>query len=301
MFQVSGIMKSRRGSELLLTLLITTAALAAALNLAIAVLAGLGGATLSASSQRLYYVAESGVERALYRTRKLRIPPPELGMGVGTNCDCGGSCPAIAGCELTDVYPTSPTLTFVPLEQDQSEQVDIFDTQTTLPGRCASDTVSGSLSTAACVDELEINCRDASGTNPQGSVVVTVTKVGDGNVWGGMQGTTLQQVYDCPLNSTSANSFSGLNTGASYVVKLRAIRSDVNISAFRARNSNVTQPVASRVELTGRAGNFISSQEIKVSVPNRPAVLGLLDQVIYSECGINKKNPLSLPADQPCP
>lgn len=289
-----------KGSELLLTLLVTAAALAAVLNLSTVIITGLSGSTLSASSVKLYYQAESGIERALYRVRQLKVPPSELGMGTGSNCDCGGACAAISGCAVTEHYPTSPVLAFQPLAQDQSVQVDLFDTDVTAhpnDGNCSFDAVTGSVSPAACLDNLTVACSDVGGV-PLGSLVVTVTRVGDTTVWGGMQGTSVQYVITCAGSRDIP-----LQPSASYVVKLRAVNSAIDVTTVRATYLGLANQavIASRLELTSLVGNFFSSQEIKVALPNRPAVSGIFDAVLYSECGINKKTPLALPGDQSCP
>jgi len=287
--------------------------LAVSVNLATIIIFGLGGASASARGMDVFYKAESGMERVLYRIRQLKVPVPELGMG--TDCNCGGLClPAISGCTVTDAYYSSsssdvPYLAFVPLAQDQSVQIDLLDTDLTdknSPGNCSYDNQVGSLSTAACISELRINCKDADGASPLGGLVVTYTKVADPiNGWGLTEGLTKQSVfqyssspvlYNCPGSSSLTFSFTGsppgdLNPANSYVVKLRAVKSDVNVNSVKAYDGVVERSLSNSLELTASAGNFLTRQQIKVGLSNQTSAAGLYDYVLYSECGIDKSFP----------
>lgn len=301
--------RGRRGSTLLVTLLITTALLAVAVNLATVVTQSLQRSSLSVTTLPLLYQAESGAERALFRVRQLKVTPGELNMGF--NCDCGGLCVAIGGCMVSAAFPTTPDLAWYPLRQNQSAQLDLLDSTPTTR-ECSFDVGPG-VSPAACVDQLKISCQDADGVGPFGTLAITYTNVADtSSGWGGgIEGSTRQrvvsfgspEVFNCPASSYGTFSFTGDPAGAlvgsaSYLVKIRAVRSDVNIKSVRAYYGATQRGLASRVRLTSTVVTPLQQQQVQLVTSSRAATSGLLDYVLYSECGIDKTVPTP---DHACP
>ncbi len=294
--------RRRRGSTLLVTLLVTTALLAVAVNLATVVTLGLQRSSLSAATLPLLYQAESGAERALFRVRQLKILPAELNLGA--NCDCGGGlCPPIAGCSVSAAFPTAPDLAFYPLRKDQSVRVDLLDATPNVP-ECSFD-AGTEVSRAACVDELKISCQDADGLSPLGTLALTYTKVADiSSGWGGgLEDSTRQRVvsfgslpaYECPLSGQTF-SFTGDPPGnllgsASYVVNIRAVTSDVNIKYVRAYSGGKQRGLTGRVRIISTVTTPFQQQQVQVETASRAATSGLLDYVLFSECGIDKTVP----------
>lgn len=280
----------RRGSALLLALLITSVTLAVTINVAAIINVGLGGATASRDAVAVFYRAESGLERALFRVRHLKIPAGSLNMG--TECDTDLFCgldsfgqpiDCIPSCSVSPTYKPGLLSKPLTLKQDQTLEVDLL------------DTASGA-NVAAGVDTLQVRCVDLLGA-PAGSIVVTATQVAAGT-WGVTVGAVQQQIYQCPLSSPDTWSFPGLGlqTGNSYLIKIRAVRSDVRIDFVKALGPGGEKALSDRLELTSTAGTFLARQQLTAAMPGRVHLSGLFDYVLYSECGIFKAV-----AGQPCP
>lgn len=295
--------RRRRGSALLLTLLVTATLLAVAVNLATVVTAGIHRSTLSVQALPIFYRAESGAERALYRLRQLKLAPGEL--NLETRCNCGGQCPPIPGCAVSASFPTTPDLAFS-LKRDQSVEIDVLDlTPDPQPG-CSFDDRVGGLSEAACVDRLKISCQDADGDSPLGALAITYSRVADKySGWGAaLEGSTRQHVFssgippefNCP-SAPREYTFTGNPPGdlvqsSSYVVRLRALKSDVHVASVKAYDGEATQRgLAGRVRITASASTDVQQQQVQVDTASRAPISGLLDHVLFSECGIDKTVP----------
>ena len=291
--------QARRGSALLLSLLIASLALAVSLNLAAIINLGISGSTVSKNALPLFYRAESGMERALYRVRQLKIPASELGMDTGcsANLNCGGGGDCIPGCQVTVAFTRNASSGLLDraftLKQDQSLEIDLLDTDT-----------AGVV--AAGVDQLQVVCHDAAANPPTGSLVVTATVVAGTAGWGVPEEAAVTQEVFAPC-STTANVDSvyttgpglGLSSSNSYIVNIRAVKSDILIKSVKAfGGAGATErPLSDRLELTSSGEGLTARQQMTVVLPGRVHASGLFDYALYSECGITKP----YLAAQPCP
>src|SRR3989344_1259846 len=164
----------RRGSVLLYALLIVGTSLAAVVSFSSIIILGLNRSTVSFMSLQKFYQAESGVERALFRIRQLKMLPGELGM----TSDCGLAWQATVNCNVQANYATTQNLTFPRVKKDESVEVALLDTSGDKVD-CTGDSATG-VSWAACVASLRVTCRDYDRVAPTGSLVVSIIKVEPG-------------------------------------------------------------------------------------------------------------------------
>lgn len=271
-------MNRRRGSVLLLSLMIMAVTLAVSINLVVLINTGIGTSTVSKNALAVFYRAESGLERAMYRVRQLKVLPNDLGMETGTDCNCGGLCTltAIEGCAVSAVYQQGLAQA-ITLKQDQSLEIDLIATAGSNP--------------PAGVGRLQIFWADVLPSPPAGAIVVTATLVaGTADGWGVQEGQVTQEVDTTP---GAYNSGVGLNLSASnsYIVNIRAVKSDVKITGVRAMvssSSGVEINLFDHLELTASAGNYISRQQLTLAMPGRVHASGLFGYVLYSECSLDK-------------
>lgn len=272
-------MNRRRGSVLLLSLMIMAVTLAVSLNLVVLINLGIGTSTVSKNALAVFYRAESGLERAMYRVRQLKVLPNDLHMGTDTNCDCGTQCPAIEGCSVLATYQKRLAQA-ITLKQDQSLEIDLIKTD--------------GVGVNAGVDMLKIVWADVGGS-PTGALVVTATLVAATNGWGVQEGQVTQEVAITPpfFNSKQCAGSSyclNLSPNNSYIVNIRAVKSDVTINGVWALSNPgfSEKSLFDRLELTASAGNFISRQQLTVAMPGRVHASGLFPYVLYSECSLDK-------------
>ncbi|MDD5109688.1 MAG: hypothetical protein PHI63_00555 [Patescibacteria group bacterium] len=290
-----------------MTLMITSLTLAIAINLAAMIITGIRISGVSSITLTKFYRAESGMERALFKMRRLELQPAELGMSSGCKTGLTVNAPtsdtsysvsnSLSGCSVVSEYPTTGVTEgqpkFMPLLQEQSAQVDIIDLDELHDCGGGATTALG---TASCVDNVRIRCDSIPGYS-LGSLAVSYWQIANQSGWGPQVDTQapVQQARTC------GSTFSiTLDPSSSYVVKLRAVRAPVNVTWVRAYRGSTPMALSSRLKLTGEARDFFSTQRVMVLLPGRAPTSGLADYVLYSECGINKKTPL-VAGDQTCP
>lgn len=271
--------QEKRGSAILLTLVITMIVLTTAIVLSSIILSSLRRSQLQGNAYVAYYGAESMIEKILYDLRRANVEPNDIKTNLeSTNCenayklsqissslDCGGDLDY----EQSALFPT--------IEHDKSMQVKLI------------DSLGG---TGADVDYVEVRCKDRDGVT-DGWAEVTLYEI-YGASWVPMVNENLRKYGVCPssLFSTASIPFSSLDQTKSYLVNVKALYDDITIVTVLAKKggSNGTiKPLGEYFNLTAHVDySNITRQEIQVQVYGFSTVSSLFDYVLYSETTLTK-------------
>lgn len=263
---------AKKGSVLVLSLIITMIVLASAVVLGTIIISAMKRAQLQTASFSAYYAAESRMERALYLLRKEKKKPSEVLNVLKKKPDCSdfqfGTSANVNNCSIQVTYKTQAY--FPRIKKNSSAFVQLVDPQ-------------GNLN--AGVERVEVFC---SGGWLEVTATVIAQKKGS---WMPDPGSSPPKkwVFSCPeLSSYSIK----IEAEKSYLIELKALYDDavkVRVQPFDSDNGGVPKSVGDHFTIvTGADFSFFSRQEIVVEVPGISSASSFFDYVIYSEQDIEK-------------
>jgi len=256
--------KEKKGSVLVLSVVITMVVLATAIVLGTVIISSLKRAQLQSSSYYSYYAAESMMEKALYLLRKEKRTPAEIEAEVNDCGDFPGLASAVDNCATDVEYDTSVVFSTIP--QNTSVQMKLIDFE------------GGG--TNAGVQRLVISCVDASWLE------VTETVIADASGWGVDVDVDEPEktLFSC---AASGNPSITLDMNKSYDITIKALYDDANsvsVYAFDSAVGGNLVPLGNYFTVTTGANHSIfSRQTISVRVPGVSTISNLFDYVVYSE------------------
>ena len=269
---------NRPGSSLLLAILIVAITLGTASTLASLVIKALKRTSTSGDAAGLLYVAESGLERQLYLSRKQKNVPS------GTDQPCG--LPGWTGAS------TCTWLSKVAGVQQFSNS------SATLPPAPKRDQAVQLLLLGDTYNELRTDCTDAnSGNGIAAWAEVTRLKVStDGSTWQvAEEGEANYKQYG-PCGGGTPDLNTGLTAGSRYVVRIKALYDDfsyLQATAFNSAGASVAIGGMQTLKVTAKGG--LAQQVVKATFPAAPAAVGFTDYVLFSECTIRKGGAVACP------
>lgn len=266
--------RKKRGSAILLTLVITMIVLTTAIVLGTIIVSSIRRTQLQATSHAAYYAAESMTERALYKLRKEKTLPKDLTF----TCDAA-TLPGIdASLACTGARTHNKLGGVLRLKKNQSVQVKLVDPQ--------------AATIKAGIKKVEVTCTDG---NPGGTIPwieITAHKIGTTS-WGppATNPSTKRLFQSCPsLFSVNKLTMDGLDPEVSYVIQITALYDDLAGVKLVAKNEqNQDAELGENFTLTARADySIFAGQEITVDVSEISTLSGLFDYVLFSEKTITK-------------
>lgn len=265
--------QQRRGSTLLLALIILSGLVATSLTVGTIVVTRLRGVKAIDDSVLASYAAESAVEDLLYEVRKRERR---------TDLDASGRLPNGATWKRTVEAPAQEL--FLDLVGDDTQQLDLLNP-------------SGDLTTAVDVDKLLIT---ASAPSSDAWLEVSwVPWIRGIDAWSPVSGRTLFSSVELQEGQKTieltAPPFGG--TPVAYRVRLRSFSGSVGRVRITARDVNgdtATFPSRIRAKVVGTMGSaqYATRVEFPTSFPLAP----VFDYVLFSECDIVKGGTITCPS-----
>ncbi len=280
--------KEKKGSVLLLTLVITMIVVTTAVVLSTLIISSIKRSQIEATSFSAYYSAESMIERSLYDIRRERKIPYELTQSPsvlrGAPTDCSTLFPggdASSKCSGSVSYKTCVSLANI--KKNQKVRVRVIDTSQ-----------SDKQDTAAGADKLNIKC---SGVTSSLWLETTSYSLFKGSAFGPATGpdtnldTAKQIISSCPSFFSSPIGFN-LDPSQSYIIEIKALNDDASYIILTLNDASTGDPTpgfGDFFEVSATASNSIfSGQTIRVEVPGTGMASGAGDYVIFSESAIAK-------------
>ncbi|MFA5358979.1 MAG: hypothetical protein WC310_04145 [Patescibacteria group bacterium] len=247
--------KNKKGNTLIISLFVVLVLLAETIFLTNQVITSFQEGRLIDNSFTAWYLAESGAENVLYRTRRKEdfSVPQEVSLDNG---------------QIKFAIKTEQSVT-VDILRNDFYQLDFFD----IPLDQAVTGISLQTTDSSGASSLEVFSTSWSSAISAG---VPAT-----NVFGPYGVSILQEGVDVQL---------GLQPGLYHRAKLKALFGDVKGLTITAYGYNGEQLDLPTRLIFGTEGYFAnSSQRIKVSMPKNPPIYGLFDYVLFSEESIEKE------------
>jgi hypothetical protein len=258
----------QKGSVLLLALLVTTAILGAALSLGIVVIGSIQRASLTTHAFAAYYMAESGLEKALYEIRKENITPNNLA------ADCG-----LSGVNCTRQVSYEKDAYYSSLKENKSIQLNL---------------VSTTGGTGAGAESLEIICTDADSSIFPLWLEITLVPIINGSI-NEDTNSTQKVLHDCSSSENQIIIINTLDSTLSYIVRIKALYDDVSdltVAAYDGVNGTGNKvDLATKLIVDSRGDFKLSRQKITVEMPPNPVPLSYFDYVLFSEQDLDKEQP----------
>ena len=284
--------KEKKGSVLLLTLVITMIVVTTAVVLSTLIVSSIKRSQIEATSFSAYYSAESMIERSLYDLRRERKIPYELTQSPSVLRDAPTDCSTLfpggdasSKCSGSVSYKTSKT--FLNIKKNQKVRVRVIDTSQ-----------SGLQATAAGADILNITCRGVVA-----GLWVEITSYSlynsIGSKFGSDTGPDKNLDTAKQINSSCTSGFVSpiifpfdLEGSESYIIEIKALKEDassISLSLVDAAPGNPSPGFGDFFDVSATASNSIfSGQTIRVEVPGLAMASGAGDYVIFSESAIAK-------------
>jgi hypothetical protein len=251
---------AQKGTVLLLALLIMTSVIITSAGLGSLILSSLQQTRIIDNAMIAYYAAESGVEQALYQTRRLAAPPGTVASQVLGN---GASWNRIvAGSERT-IYATIP--------ENSLYEVALFDPDAEDSALTTPIRVIEVNWPAACDGPCPILHATLVSWQPQNPIIWDPNAV----------------VY----KFTAPPALLTLDTNKLYKLRLRAEKNDmeqVRIKAYQDDGLTQEADLPGRIVITSVGEHVGVRQRVVASVPRRTPLSGVYDFVIFSECSLIK-------------
>ncbi len=280
--------KEKKGSVLLLTLVITMIVVTTAVVLSTLIVSSIKRSQIEATSFYAYYSAESMIERSLYDLRRERKIPYELTQSPsvlrGAPTDCSTLFPggdASSKCSGSVSYKTSNT--FLNIKKNQKVRVRVI------------DKASSGENVAAGAGELKIRCKSIAGGL---WVEITSYSLYKGTAFGTDTGLdknldTIKQINSSCTTGLAYTEFSfDLQPTESYIIEVKALNQDASsiyLSLVDDATGDPTPGFGDFFDVSATANNSIfSGQTIRVEVPGTAMASGAGDYVIFSESAIAK-------------
>lgn len=270
----------KKGSAILLTLVITMIILTSVIVLGTLVISSIRRSQLQSSAFSAYYAAESIIERALYDLRKEK---KQVSGGGSIEADLDSST-CMDAYNIDDIssdfscaggieYETQAY--FSSIKKNQSVQVSIVDPE--------------GVDIGAGVNEVRVDCKDANSGGNTLWIEVTAFAIASGIDWLPDASKTEKVLGACP-SAGNTITVTGFDTASSYVIKVSALYDDAKDIYVKAYGSGgAQQDIGGYFDITATVNySAFTSQEIRVQIPSVSTVSSLFDYVVYSEATITK-------------
>jgi hypothetical protein len=269
--------QKKKGSVLLLTLIVTMLVLTSVVVLGTLIISSLKRSQFQATSFLAYYAAESVVEKSLYDYRRDTKTPNEIKTAITSYCTSGlgSNFPGLSAdikLYCNAVVEQKSQLSLGTIKRDKSSQVQVVNPD--------------GVSKASGIASLSIQCTGST-TFMQVTRTLMLESLG-GNQWGISPSETKKSFFSCPYPSTPFNVT--LDQNSSYLVNLRPFYGDAANVVVTAYDINNSQKAINDYFTINIAADYptYSRQSLRVEVPGRLSVLPFLDFVLYSESSISK-------------
>src|SRR3989344_2457569 len=285
--------KEKKGSVLLLTLVITMIVVTTAVVLSTLIISSIKRSQIEATSFSAYYSAESMIERSLYDLRRERKIPYELTQSPSvlraTPADCQTLFPPFPAsgdgstkCSGSVSYETSKT--FLNIKKNQKVRVRVI------------DKASSGENQGAGASKLNIRCKSIAGGL---WVEITSYSLYKGTAFGTDTGLDKNLDTIKQINSSCTTDFFAytefpfvLQPSESYIIEIKALNQDASsifLSLVDDATGDPTPGFGDFFNVSATANNSIfSGQTIRVEVPGTGMASGAGDYVIFSESAIEK-------------
>lgn len=308
--------KNQSGVILLLVILIVTALLSTSAIFGGLILRDIQQSRLIDQSMQAFYLAESGVERALYQVRHLEAVQPQdcrdLMIG-GSSCDdATGFCSGTSvNCITADkgnlIWPKGNWAIAVKNEKEvavnlragESVQIDLFNPYKTSESQTKIESFligTGDNSAATIYGELNNLTWLLGGNNFCALPAPAWPTISRNFVTINEEGTSGYLTAICDKDSLDCL---GINPDCSYILRLsnNVFAEDSAAKVFKItiyKKASEVDPatdqleIPSRLDISAKAIFGNSSQLVRAKTPMRPPLSGLYDFVIFSEQAIVK-------------
>ncbi len=261
---------NEQGAILLLSLIIATGILMAALTLGIVIVGSLQRATLAAGAIKAYYMAESGMEKSLYLIRK----KDQVLLAGGCSLDFP---PSDFNCSLAVDNKIEAEFSYI--AENNSEQAALVD-------------AAGGI--AANIDSIRFRCADGNGSGAIAWLEATLVPLSS---WQVSPSTTptLKFLGSCGAATTTSFIRNDPKISESYIMRLKALYADakaVSAQAFTGPSATGSPVPLGKMITLRSAGRYKSANQlIKVEIPDSAAAASYFDYVLFSEESIDKEQP----------
>jgi len=265
-------MRNRRGSILLLSLLIMGAVAATMFTLSAVTLSSLAQSRVIDGGIVAAYAAESGVEEAVYQARKVDILPT----CVGASCPVPAQTFASNQAGWTRTIETAEPVLYVRrLLEGATYEISLYDPNDETR-QVNIDQITVSWSGGSC-SRLEVTQVEWT---PGSALVLDPSAI---------------KVSTYPCGSGSA--MISVNPTRAYRMRFKPVQGDMREMQIQAWYAGATHPpdVPGRVKIvsTGTYGSI--RRAVTASIPQKTPLAGIFDYVVFSECSLIKGGTANCP------